>query len=161
MRQLFSGQENEQFITHLFLKELGVKASRRTVSDALEEHPDFPSLLAIKDVLSSLGVESVAVKLDEEHFSQIDTAFISRTRPGKSGGGYFTLVRPRSKNGFEYIDPGSGKWLPLEAKDYGAILEPIALFAEAGEDAGERNYGEVHRRESRSTVFQWLKISKI
>lgn len=155
---LFSWQENEHFITNQFLKELGVKVNHRTVADALEEHPDFPSLLAIKDVLSSFGVDSVAIKLDSNHFSEIDIPFISQTKPGIFGSQLFTLVRPRPQRGFEYIDPRSGKWLPLEVKDVWSILEPIALLAEAGENAGEHNYSEIHKKEMRSRLFQWLRL---
>jgi hypothetical protein len=57
---LFSKKENAVEITGLLLSALKVSVTITTLEKELEEHPDYPSLLSVSDVLSSYGVENIA-----------------------------------------------------------------------------------------------------
>ncbi len=158
IRRLFSKQENVHFMTAHFLKLLGVKVNLPSLEDAFEEHPDFPSLLAIKDVLSRFRVDSVAIKLADDRLSEIQLPFLSRTKADEFGAQNFTIVKPLETGGFEFLHPKSGKWVAFEKEEFDGLLTPIALFAEAAEGSGEKDYQAKRKAEARRVASQWLKM---
>lgn len=153
-RRLFSQQENVHFIAYRYLREFGVKISQEKLGESLEEHPDYPSMLAINDVFSNLGLETLAVRLDEHHLSQIRLPFISRTKDKN----LFTLVRPREDIGFDYLEPVSGKWKVLAAGEFFKVLAPVALFAEASEGIEEKADDQASKHRLRTTIYSWFKF---
>lgn len=158
IQHLFFRQQNEPHIAHQLLKELGVFVDRQSLAAALEEHPDFPSLLAIKDVLSKYGVDSMAVRLENEHYAQITIPFISQTRYDSATGRQFTLVRPKGSNLFEYLSPHSGKWETILRSETTSVLEPIALFTEIDEQNEKLRKDQRQVGAKRIAALQWLKL---
>ena len=53
------------------LNQLHVRVTRASVSDALQNHPDYPSLLSISDVLKQWKVSSTAIKADKSKLNEL------------------------------------------------------------------------------------------
>jgi len=49
---LFSKQQNPDAAINQLLKQLGINISAAAISTELDKHPDYPSLLAVSDVLT-------------------------------------------------------------------------------------------------------------
>jgi len=58
----------EMTIKHLF-ECLNININRSTLQKYFIEHPDYPSLLSISDVIKNYGVENVAAKLEYRNFT--------------------------------------------------------------------------------------------
>jgi len=131
---LFVYEENVGFATRRFLQLLGIRLHRDTISERLREHPDYPTLLSIKDVVSSCGMETLAVRLEADHLDEIHVPFLSQMRADKHGNRHFTVLRPSIGDTMEYLDPNTQKWNLLSRTEFGERFSPIALFAEAAQD---------------------------
>lgn len=71
-RRLLEPKEKGPEIDYL----LKVKISIRTLTKENEEHPDYPSLLSISDILNSYEIENIGIQMDRDKFGKISTPFI-------------------------------------------------------------------------------------
>ena len=67
-------------------KKLSVKMDSQSIADELLKHPDYPSLLAISDVLHNFHISNAAINLPFENLKEIPIPFIAHTN---SNGGIF------------------------------------------------------------------------
>ena len=65
LQNILHPKDNIEEITSLLFKQFGVRVADTTVSQQLLSHPDYPSLSAISQVLSTYGIESVAIKTND------------------------------------------------------------------------------------------------
>jgi len=71
------------------LKNLKLNMSRAAISAELEKHPDYPSLLAISDVLTSFGIDNAAFRIEPDKLAGVPCPFIAHT---STNGGDFIVV---------------------------------------------------------------------
>lgn len=88
------------FIVNRFLKKHRIKVDQTTLHQKLSEHPYFPSLLSISDVLNSLGLAHHAYKTD---FASLQESLSSLLVHLNIQGGVFAMI--------EYIKNGQVKIL--------------------------------------------------
>ncbi len=62
------------------LKKLKISISPDAVIAELEKHPDYPSLLAVSDVLSNFQIENSAFRLQADELPNVPVPFIAHTR---------------------------------------------------------------------------------
>ncbi|MDP3666877.1 MAG: hypothetical protein Q8R50_09360, partial [Sediminibacterium sp.] len=62
---LFEVKNNGTEVAILFVNLLNVKISNNTLKTEIKEHPDYPSLLSISDVLNRYGVENIVAKFEQ------------------------------------------------------------------------------------------------
>lgn len=144
---LFVYEENVGFATRRFLQLLGIKLHRDTVAERLQEHPDYPTLLSIKDVVSACGMDTFAVRLESDHLNDIQVPFLSQLKADKHGNRHFTVLRPLAGSKLEYLEPNTQRWTPLSRSEFNERFSPIALFAEIAQDTlshdtTDRNIGQ-------------------
>src|SRR5690606_18501559 len=154
---LFPSQETLESATHRFLSLLGVQVNFSTLSSRLQEHPDYPSLLSIKDVVDSFGLETLALRPDLEQWPDVTIPFITQIAGQGRFARSFTVVRPAAEGSWEYLDPATRKWIPIDRAKFVQHFMPVALFAEAGEDAGEADYEETRNRDRAKAWGNWAK----
>lgn len=82
--------ENPVQATAALLKELKVKVNASAVNEALQNHPDYPSMLSISDGLKTWKIENMAVKVEKEKLDELPFPFIAHT---KENGGSFIPVK--------------------------------------------------------------------
>jgi uncharacterized membrane protein len=71
------------------LKALSIPVDTDDVVNELDKHPDYPSLLAISDVLNNFDIENNAFRIQPEELSLVPCPFIVHTR---LNGGDFLMV---------------------------------------------------------------------
>ncbi len=152
-----NGPEATQLLTTL----LDVKISATTLKKELEEHPDYPSLLSISDVLNSYGIENIGIKLDPGKFANIPCPFITQLKGIKSSVNFFTVVKALGNNGVTFFDPEKHVWAVAIKDDFLKRCSGIALLTEVGDNAGEKDYAKKISEEKRKRVIQYLTISCI
>ncbi len=87
------------------LESLKVKVTGSTVSEALLNHPDYPSLLSVSDALNRWQVENMAVKTEKEKLDELPLPFIAHS---DENGGTFTTVTKITSDAVEYTKPSAG-----------------------------------------------------
>ena len=60
----------------LYLKKLNYSTKTVDFENSLYSHPNFPSLLAITDSLSTVDIENVAVKVPFKHLAELPKIFL-------------------------------------------------------------------------------------
>lgn len=63
---LFNSENNLDSSGYQLLFQSGVKVNKSTFIDRLHQHPDYPSLLSVKDTFESFGMDSLAVRIKSE-----------------------------------------------------------------------------------------------
>ena len=71
------------------LRKLNLKVNPAIISAELERHPDYPSLLAVSDVLTSLNIENSVYRLPFDELKNIPCPYIAYTN---SNGGELVVV---------------------------------------------------------------------
>lgn len=66
-------------IVYDWIKSLGVKISPSYFKETLRSHPDYPSLLAVKETLTGLGIENIAMVVDKDKLDEVPTPFLAHT----------------------------------------------------------------------------------
>ncbi|QEM11391.1 vitamin K epoxide reductase family protein [Mucilaginibacter rubeus] len=161
MLPLFQSVSNPLRVTCLLLDILNVKISRTTLEKEIEEHPDYPSLLSISDVLNSYNVQNLALTLGQDKFTKIPLPFIAQIRGEKSREYYSTVVKKIDGDSVYFFDHGNDEWTCKPLSVFLKKWTGIVLLTEAGDDAGEKDYNEKLREEKRKRWGQYFSIFSI
>ncbi len=130
------------------LQQLRVQVTHSSINNALLNHPDYPSLLSITDVLRQWNIASTAIRVDGEKLHEIPVPFIAYTK--NSGGSFFTITQTTQQY-VSYASRGGGRGkIPLE--EFLKNWTGIALLAEAEEKAGEKDFLQKRRMEFLSSL---------
>jgi len=157
IRNLFTSDDTVEDATYRFLSLLNIRVNRSTLSDRLREHPDYPSLLSVKDVIDSFGLETLALRPDPEQWPDVPVPFMTQIATKGRSERSFTVVRPATDDRWEYLVPGSGKWLSVAKAEFDGQFMPVSLFAEAGESSGEPDYLQTRKRERTASLGSWAR----
>lgn len=147
---LTSTDDNATATLHAFVRGLGAKVTRATVREELPQHPDFPSLLSLSEVLTDWKIDNTALQLNTvEQLRELPMPFIAHLN---QRGGWYVLVSNLKNDRISYTD-----------SDRGRVVEPLTYFerkwsgvillAEADEQSGEPNY-QTNRRGEVLTGFR-------
>ncbi|HZY36654.1 MAG TPA: cysteine peptidase family C39 domain-containing protein, partial [Mucilaginibacter sp.] len=86
------------------LRSLKISIDPEMIIGELDKHPDYPSLLAVSDVLTAFRVENVAFHIGFDELGDIPVPYLAHV---KSNGGGMVLVK-KIENGRYYLS--SDKW---------------------------------------------------
>ena len=75
----FTHYQNADASVIKLLKSLSINIAPATIIDELEKHPEYPSLLAISDVLMALGIKNAAFRIGLDDLTKMSTPFIVHT----------------------------------------------------------------------------------
>ena len=129
-------QDNAVEVLSAFLKALNVRVTATTISEELPNHPDYPSLLAISDILNVWNIENAAISIEAAQLKEIPTPFLTSL---KTENGIFILVNAVKDETIEWWHSDRG--LQIETLDeFSKKWENIVLLAEPSETSGEANY---------------------
>jgi ABC-type bacteriocin/lantibiotic exporter with double-glycine peptidase domain len=135
-RLVFS-QENAEKVTLALCRMLNVKVTPSYIHQQLHEHPDFPSLLSISDVLSSLNINAVAVKVPIVKLETLPLpALVQITVSQKY---YFSVLRKNINNVLEFLHPVTDKWTATDWSRFEIFYAGIALVTEVSDKDGPKN----------------------
>lgn len=86
---LFNKRSNAEAAVTNLLKYLKVTIDSDSVIDELEKHPDYPSMLAVSDVLTEFNIENSAFRVDIEVLNELSSPFLINLN---TNGGEFAVI---------------------------------------------------------------------
>lgn len=129
-------KDNLTVVLAKYARELNISINLNEVYNELLIHPDYPSLLAVSDVLQNFGVENGAYRIDKEQLPNIPVPFIAHTTLNQ---GDFLLV---SKIEDGKVIVSSEKWNrhKMDIAEFSNMFNGIVLSAEADPEANSRSF---------------------
>lgn len=120
-----------------------VPATRRGLKEALGQHPDFPSLSSLSDVLNDFQVPNISTRLTPDRLAEIPLPALTYLN---IEGGMFAPLR--SVNGsIEWLHTQRG-WQKDSISEFVHKWSGVTLLVEPNEQSGERQYAQNRRRET-------------
>ncbi|WP_316786353.1 cysteine peptidase family C39 domain-containing protein [Pedobacter frigiditerrae] len=139
MARLFTTKKaNAVAVTGMLLKVLGVKVSQGTLTDKIENHPSFPSILAVGNILTEFNVPHTILNWSKENF-HLQNCLFPFIAHSKANGGTFVLVH-NIENGEVFISDEKKKDQKIAENQFLKSWSGSLLYAEADTDSGEKNY---------------------
>ncbi|QPH38950.1 vitamin K epoxide reductase family protein [Pedobacter endophyticus] len=154
-KRLIEPTPNGPEVADLIVRLIGAKISKTTLKKEIEEHPDYPSLLSIRDVFTSHGIDNIALKIDPDTLTDSQDPFIVQLKGNKKDDFFFSVVREIKSNQITYFDPQIHAWTISEQ---GAFLEKITgivLLIEGGAEISEKDYDKKRQAEKQKKIAQY------
>lgn len=143
-------KQNDLFSTCSFLLDkLKVNFTQTGLSNILEEHVEYPSILSLKDALFYYGIESAAIRKGEYSYSDFETPFICSIQKEGWSKPCFTIVTKAEDNGIEYLEPLSNSIQNISLEDFEKIDKNIILLMDTSTAKDEPNL-ETNRTKERA-----------
>ncbi|MFT4092194.1 MAG: vitamin K epoxide reductase family protein [Niabella sp.] len=159
----FSFEDNVFECTRILLEELCIPISRSSLRDRLVQHPDYPSLNAVSETLTSIGISNISVKANTGDISTYPRPFVVPLRQTKGKGADFTVVKDikESRNrvsNIVFLDTKTLKWKeePLEAFKARWKGSAVMLVDASECHYTEKSYSEKQRKERIQKTSQYL-----
>ncbi|RZK60243.1 MAG: peptidase C39 [Pedobacter sp.] len=145
-------KNNINAVVALLLKTLNVKVSASTLNNALEDHPEYPSLLAISECLTEWRVVNDAYQINQEDYDPDDLLFPFIAHL-KLNGGNFILVT-EIKNHQVSFGNEAGVNATMPEADFLKVWSGAALHATKTDKSGEAEYKNNYTKD----IFNQLKL---
>ncbi|MGA0560033.1 vitamin K epoxide reductase family protein [Larkinella sp. VNQ87] len=120
-----------------------VRVTSTTLRTALSQHPDFPSLVALSDVLNEVNVPNLATRITADRLPDIPLPALAHLT---IEGGFFAPIRQVTDDTIEWLHTKRG-WQKQNRIDFSRIWDGVALLIEPSPESGESRYTENRRRE--------------
>ncbi|MFI5139573.1 MAG: cysteine peptidase family C39 domain-containing protein [Sphingobacteriales bacterium] len=117
---------NPDAAVNKLLKNLSINIDPAAISAELDKHPDYPSLLAISDVLTAFNIENTAFRVEPDKVVNIPVPFIAHTN---LNGGDFVVVN-KIKDGNVYVAGEKWNRHKLSIEEFKKIFTGVVLTAE-------------------------------
>jgi uncharacterized membrane protein len=126
---MFSFNSNADAVVIKLLKAQSIKIDPNSIRSEFEKHPDFPGLLSISDVLSSLKIKNAAYRVDNIELTKISCPFIAHTNINN---GDFVVV---DKIEGEDLTISSDKWNKhrLKLNEFLKLFKGVVLTTQVSE----------------------------
>jgi thiol-disulfide isomerase/thioredoxin len=120
-----------------FLRLLKVKVNSQTVDDALQNHPDWPSLLCVSDALHQWHTPNAASKMETKDIEQLPVPFIANTNNVEYP---LCVVKEIAEQDVIYLTGNSDKPEVKSKEEFNKYWTGIYLIAEPEPESGEKEY---------------------
>jgi uncharacterized membrane protein/glutaredoxin len=135
---------NADAIVITLLKALNFHIEPEIIIDDLNRHPDYPSLLAVSDVLTSFNIENEAFSINCTDLPEVPCPFIAHTRFEEDG---FVVIH-KVDNGSIFLSGEKWTYSKMQLSVFEKHFKGIVLVAEQNEDSRDRS-------------GSWLSFSKL
>jgi thiol-disulfide isomerase/thioredoxin len=136
-----------------FLELLNVSVSRSTINEALQNHPDWPSLLCVSDSLHQWQVPNAAAKMEPYKIDELPTPFIAYLPNSTTP---LTIVVEVNSDKVACYTGSYDKTIAQAREDFLKQWEGVYLIAETNEKSGEKNY---RQNKQKAFLKQLLSLS--
>ena len=145
MKQLFGTTPHTvDHVLQSLLKTLKVRVTETSSKACVQNHPHYPSLMAIGSCLSDFGVDNHTYRIDKKTYQEdLLFPFIAHF-PEK--GGRFILVTKIEGEQFFYSDELTKDGV-LSEEEFLKRWDGIALHAEPNIESGDKNYSQSRFKE--------------
>ena len=119
-------KDNLTVVLAKFAGELNIRIDLQKIYNELLIHPDYPSLLAVSDVLQNFGIDNGAYEVDKSELKNIPCPFIAHTNINKHD---FILVHHLDD---EWVTASNEKWnkYKVSAAEFALMYRGVVLTAE-------------------------------
>jgi uncharacterized membrane protein/protein-disulfide isomerase len=131
---------------------LQLHVTTTTIKTQLQEHPDYPSLLSISDILTNYGVENIAIKTDMKKIDKLPLPLVAQVKNAQGVQNVFTVIRKITERNVECLAPEQDKWVRLTEEEFTKRWTGIVLLADPLKDAGEKDYFKKRKEEKRQRI---------
>jgi hypothetical protein len=128
---------NPIFVLSALVKRLNAKVSSHTIQTCLNEHPDYPSLLALSDCLTEWKIPNSAYQIDKNEYNPADLSFPLIAHLQK--GGQFILINAIGNGIVNYTTEDKAN-ATMPEQEFLAQWAGVVLYAEASAESGEKEY---------------------
>ena len=132
------------------LKEYGVNVTYNSVEKSIKTHPDFPLIQSISDVLDSLKVKHVVMKLSFEELRALNVPVIAFLNNKK----YVWVTKVTDSEVYYKNDLGKEKTDGNE--HFEQEWSGVVLAIENIDNAGDPNYKEERNKDIKEKIFKYL-----
>lgn len=131
---------NSFAVLSLLIKDLKVPVTRFTIRENLEEHPDFPSLLAISDCLTTWNIPHETYRVNKETYNpeELNFPFIAHS---SFNGGTFSMIKEIKNKTVKFLSH-SKSITEISEDEFLKNWDGIVLYAEKAEESGEQGYNK-------------------
>ena len=128
-----------------FVKHLNARVTFNTIQEELLKHPNYPSLLAVSDVLNSWKIPNAAYNIPFESLNEVEDSYMAVFQ------NEIVVVLETKKNGF-IISTSKKSNFFISQEDFKTRYNGSVLLAEIEANSGETEY-KIHRR--KEILNQW------
>jgi len=134
-------KDNATRVLTRFMAELEIPVTRQSISDELQKHPDYYSMLSFSDVLDRWNVPNAAYKLEFEQLSDLPLPFIAFLSKNQ-----FSVVTQLDDT---KVTVSTHKWAnkAFTADEFKKQYSGSVLLAEKDERSGEPDYAKKLRKQ--------------
>jgi len=118
----------------LLVKELGIAVTCQSISDELQKHPNYNSILAYSDVLNNWRIPNEAYSLSFDELADVPVPFIAHLSNNE-----FVLVNQLNEKEVR-VSNGTWKHKKFTSAEFKNLYGGSILVAEKGEAFGEVDY---------------------
>lgn len=137
---------------HYLLKNLRINFTTKSLSETLENHADYPTLLSVKDSLLEYGITSAAIRKGQHSYDEFETPFISAIQKEGWPKANFTVVIKAESDGIEFLDPTTNKRKAVSLEDFEKMDKDVVLLLDTSTARDEANIIE-NRKDQRTSLL--------
>ncbi|MGF7232346.1 vitamin K epoxide reductase family protein [Arachidicoccus sp.] len=153
-KNIFNPMQNCELVTFRLCRELNVPVTKSKIAKDLQEHPNYPSLLSIKDILNDVGVQSLALSsVAIERLERLSIPAIAQVKINKQDN--FVVITSITTENVQYFHPTQDELITSSLAEFDQLFTGFILLVEADETASEKDY-TIHYREEKRQYFSKL-----
>ena len=154
---LFKPLHNIEEMSILLCRALHIKLTKCLLCKELEEHPDFPSLGAVKDVFGKFNISSIALKLeDKSNIEKIEGCFLAQIIDIKNNSNLFAIIYSQDEDKLNWYNPIKKKKELIDRDFFLDLFTGYIFYAESNKNSGDREYSYTRKKENQSNMFSIL-----
>lgn len=145
-----------------YVNALNAKVTNKTISEEIEEHPYYPSLLSLSDTFSRYKILNSAFVVTKAEFQNLigETPFVAFTKIDNVGDD-FVLVTEITDTEIKYLHKND-KVIQIPIEHFLSNFKEIIWKAELHEESGQINFEEKLKEEKRDrNKNAWLVLGGI
>lgn len=135
-------RDNSTRVLTRFVQELAVPVTSQSLSDQLEKHPDYDSMLAFSEVLDFYKIPNAAYRLKPDQLVDVPVPFIAHMSQRRFG------VVTAYTDKFVKLSDEKTKNKVLSIADFNKNYGGAVLVAEKDPNSGESGYAEKYKKEA-------------
>lgn len=151
-KNLVRPEENILTVSYNLFKALKVNVTKTSIQKKLEQHPRYPSLLSVSDVLSHYRVENLTARLSIERLKTLEQPFLALLKAEDSYVEYYCLIKSVSSEGTVFLNSKTGKDNKYYWTEFEKIYQGIVLIAEGDETSGDRDFKKKRTLEKKDKI---------
>lgn len=158
IHSLFSSVQNCEEIAYAICNVLKVSVTQKTLTNALLEHPNYPSLLAISDVFQYYGIANASLRIEADNLLELQTPFIVQIVGLKSHDLLFAVIYHITSEQIEWYNPETHKKEIISFDQFEKIFTGYVQVYEVDIQAGERDFDINLRKEKKENLLNCIQI---